>query len=59
MLRNVLSTTAVLTLTAGLLVPASSQAVVSVTQADPGDSDAQIVLAEFSSAKCRKSERGL
>lgn len=53
MLRIVLSTTAVLTLTAGLLVPASSQAVVSVTQSDPGDSDAQIVLAEFRSAKCK------
>jgi len=60
MLRIVLSTTAVLALTAGLLVPASSQAVVSVTQADPGDSDAQIVLAEFRSAKCvnRKARVG-
>ena len=53
MFRNVLMTTAALTLTAGLLVPASAQAVVSVTQSDPGDSDAQIVLAEFRSAKCR------
>ena len=58
MLRIVLSTTAALALTAGLLVPASSQAVVSVTQSDPGDSDAQIVLAEFSSAKCRNRNGG-
>ena len=60
MRRPALLLTALLTaaVIGGGALPASSQAVVSVTQADPGDSDAQIVLAEFSSAKCRKRNGG-
>jgi hypothetical protein len=55
MRRPALLLTALLTaaVIAGGALPAASQAVVSVTKSDPGDSDAQILLAKFSSAKCR------
>ncbi len=60
MRRPALLLTALLTaaVIGGGALPAASQAVVSVTQSDPGDSDAQIVLAEFSSAKCRNRNGG-